>query len=665
MFGIIGIVFVIEIILLIKTFLFIQLLDFNDSGKSSGKTGFFKLFIRFSIFTIIGIVAIHIIFRLISVELFHFFNFNTFYYILLVPWINLIIDFVVVHRQGDLLNDFKAVPSSFLVITTEILFFFLFVFNRVGISLSNNQVYIFVIALLLTAIICILILILHSRLNNGVVKLIYMFVMILILNLYIFSFRSMTSMYNSYFAEVQPDYSGFLGSNLVRHQELVPVRNINIQYLITRDYLDINYEGDDLYFLKHTLDSNRINIYKLPGNEEFDPEIISYQDDKPIKNAFYLGDYIFLVQEDKLQALGLHQAGPGQGVLRPVWDYKLNQGESLFYTLIYNGQPRIILEKGSNLELYSVTGNWDNLKLVKVFKNVDIDSVRNYKVIQVSEDHFLLSNIIKNKKQYYMTDDFRFYENVILEPYEGMSFLLAKSYYYYNNQLYILFISSDNNLNIPELFIGIIGEDNTMRFFPLAFYYKARYYKLRIFEDNIRILMVNNKEIKIASFPLNWKKIDTDEDGLTDLEELRLASDYNNPDTDFDGIPDPEDTISLSGNRRREVIDRIISTGITEIIKETDPETTRLIYLTNYKLSPEYLAKRWVQQFTPGEFMVWIYRYGYDLNLLKKKYSLPEFEFGSGWFGIFIYQRVGLNRLNIYINLFGKPVLLTRHQTQI
>ena len=275
----------------------------------------------------------------------------------------------------------------------------------------------------------------------------------------------------------------------------------------------------------------------------------------------------------------------------------------------------------------------------------------------MAEEKFMVADIYRSKNEYFITTDFKFYENLIIEPFDNMKYLVAKNYFLKDDVLYVLFVSTDNNLEYPEFFIGYM-DDGSMKFFPLSFYLRARYYKLKVFEDAYKILMVSSVDIKIISFPINWKAIDTDKDGFSDFEEFRFSSNYKVADTDYDGYTDIEDTISLSGNKRRPILNKILSNELKELVETMNWDPARIVFLTNYKLSPEYFSRKWIQQLTPEEGAVW--DYSLSLGASEERNEYPEFIFKQDLFKMLVFELQETGNLKVYFNLFGKPILIFR-----
>ncbi len=644
---------ILTIPVLIKTLLFNQLVF---TGDERHRGSLIHRFIIFYLFSFFSIIILWIIFNLTSPKLFLFLRTKAFLYYLFLPVLHIFLDLFIIGKSGvGFFKSIKQAATSFLLFCVEINFILIFLFNEIPLNFANNQIYIFAIGLLLTVIICTTILILSNNGRKQFLKLVYIIIGVLILNFYLASFKLLTIPYLYSQRIVKPNFSSFLSSNLIRQQELIKLKNINIEFSL-KDMLDYYSDERYLYFLKHKVDSKEVNVYKYDETGETPAEIFNITIKKPVKFSFFIDNYIINHSTSFIEIFNVSDFEADKPI-KSIFSHNFRSNQKIFYTLSFKGKIRVLVEEKNNLKIYQYSEKFKKLKLVKVFKDIDIKAIRRYKIIQMADEKFMVVNVYRSKNEYFITTDFKFYENLLIQPFDNMKYLVAKNYYLKDDILYVLFVSSDNNLEYPEFFIGYI-DDGSMKFFPLSFYLRARYYKLKVFKDAYRILMVSSVDIKIITFPMDWKSIDTDKDGFSDFEEFRYSSNYKAADTDYDGYKDIEDTISLSGNKRRPIINKILSNELKELVESKTWDPARIIFLTNYKLSPEYFSRKWIQQLTPEEGAVW--DYSLSLGASKDRNEYPEFIFKQDIFRMLVFELQETGNLKVYFNLFGKPILIFR-----
>ncbi len=440
-----------------------------------------------------------------------------------------------------------------------------------------------------------------------------------------------------------------------------------------KDLFDYHYDGENnLYFLKHEIKTPFVKIYEYPSSEDSAPEINEITLNNPVTYSFFLDNYIVNYSTSFAQIIEMNNSNK-ENPFKTVYEYFPEKNSEIFYIYSFDGKIRFLLESSEiipqdkstqppawkrDLKLLEIQPGFKKVKLIKSFSDVNIDLIRKHKIIQLNEEKFMLANTAREKNLYYITFDFKFYEDLGIEPFSGMNYLYVKNYWLDSELLHLIFIGSDNNLGYPEMFLGSISGDDSMTFFPISFYSKASYYKLKIFNGFYSILSADPRGLQIINFPVNWKTIDTDKDGFSDFEEFRLGINYKEPDSDFDGYLDIEDTISSSGNKRIPVFNRILSKELGTLVENEKQSIARVIIKTNYKLSAEYFAKIWVQQFYPEEFNVWKYSV-YSIES-EKEILIPEFTFKFGLLHSVIFLMKEDKKINIYLNLFGKPLLISR-----
>jgi hypothetical protein len=204
--------------------------------------------------------------------------------------------------------------------------------------------------------------------------------------------------------------------------------------------------------------------------------------------------------------------------------------------------------------------------------------------------------------------------NVFAKDERGVSYSLETSFKFGAEDIY-LYYSSDGKTWSKPLFTGLsISQESSLSDCKVS----VSGGKIEITYDKAIDFGKSSQREKV-SFTLSDLERDTDRDGLTDIEEVRLRTDPARADTDGDGVKDSEDMNPLVAKKKLTEMQKIRQAAFRRMVQMRDTDQTRVFGSSLIIVQTPSSEK---QEFQGHDFFV--------LNLTEEEVQDFKSQFGDG-----------------------------------
>jgi hypothetical protein len=205
-------------------------------------------------------------------------------------------------------------------------------------------------------------------------------------------------------------------------------------------------------------------------------------------------------------------------------------------------------------------------------------------------------------------------KTVFAKDERGALYALETSFKFGANDIYLSYSRDGKTWNKP-LFSGLsLSQESGLESCTVS----VSGAKIEIAYDKAVDFGKSSKREKV-SFTLSDLERDTDHDGLTDVEEVRLRTDPARADTDGDGVKDSEDMNPLVAKKELTAMQKIRQAAFRRIIQMKDVDQARIFGSSLLIVQTPSSEK---QEFQGHDFFV--------LNLTEEEVNDFKSQFGDG-----------------------------------